>query len=118
MAACQWIEGEGTSGSSLASRLRSLGDRLTERLKGALRLGIQKALGVVSTHYVLDLKLVAMGYVIAPGVEGDAAVAAMDQADAVVEGAACSLSVLLEGDLLPDAEDDAVEGPRYREGDL
>jgi len=95
-----------------------LSGRVTQHLKDAFRLGVQKALGVVSTHYVLDLELVAMGYVVVPGVEGDAAVAAMDQADAAVEGAACSLSVLLEGDLLPDAEDDAVEGPRYREGDL
>ena len=41
MAACQVLEGEGSSlGSSLASRLRSLGDRVAERLKGTLRLGV------------------------------------------------------------------------------
>ena len=45
---------------------------MTERLKDAFRLGVQKALGVVLMHYVLDLELVAMGYVIAPGVEGNA----------------------------------------------
>ena len=41
---------------------------------------------------------------------GDDAVAAMEQADATVEGAASTLSVLLEGDLLPDVEDDTAEG--------
>ena len=35
VAACQAVEGEGgSSGSLLASRLRSLGDRVAERLKG------------------------------------------------------------------------------------
>ena len=73
VAACQELEGEGRpSGSSLASRLRSLGGRVAERLKGALRLGVQKALGVVSTHYVLDLEQVATGYIIMPGVDRDA----------------------------------------------
>jgi len=52
VAACLVVEGEGgPSDSSLASRLRSMGDRVAERLKGALRLSVQKALGVVSTHY-------------------------------------------------------------------
>ena len=73
---------------------------------------------MVSTHYVMDLEQVATGYVVAPGIEGDAAVAAMEQADAAVEGAASALSVLLEGDLLPDAEDDDVEGPHEGGGDL
>ena len=41
MAAYQVVEGEGgSSGSLLASRLRSLGDRVAERLKGTLRLGV------------------------------------------------------------------------------
>ena len=41
VAACQEVEGEGgSSGSSLLSRLRSLGDRVAERLKGALRLDV------------------------------------------------------------------------------
>jgi len=41
VAACHGAEGEGgQSGSSLVSRLRSLGDRVTEQLNGTLRLGI------------------------------------------------------------------------------
>ena len=63
IAACQGAEGEdGQSGSLLVSRLRSLGDRVSERLKGALCLGVQKALGVVSTHYIVDFEQLATGY--------------------------------------------------------
>ena len=66
--ACQGAEGEGgQSGRLLVSHLRSLGDRMTERLKGALRLGVQKALGVVSTHYVVDFEHLATGYIIPDG---------------------------------------------------
>ena len=68
LAACQGAEGEGgQSGSSFVSRLKSLGGRVTERLKGALRLGVQKALGVVSTHYVVDFEHLATGYIIPDG---------------------------------------------------
>ena len=91
---------------------------MAERLNGTLRLGIQKALGVVSTHYIIDLEQVATGYIVAPGADEDAAVAAMEQADAAAVGTASTLSALFEGDLLPDAEDDAAEGPRDGEGDL
>ena len=56
VAVCQGLKGEGTSGSSLASRLRSLGDWLTERIKVALRLGVQKALGIISTHYIINFE--------------------------------------------------------------
>ena len=119
VAVCQELEGEGgSSGSSLASRLRSLGGRVTERLKGTLRLGIQKALGVVSTQYIIDLEQVATGYVIAPDTDEDAAVAAMEQADAAAEGATSALSMFFEGDLFPGAEDDAAVGPRDGEVNL
>jgi hypothetical protein len=91
---------------------------VAERLKSAFHLGVQRALGVVSTHYIMGLEQVATGYVITPGVEGDAAMAAMEQADAAIEGAASALSVLLEGDLLLDAEDDDAEGPHEGGGDL
>ena len=90
MAACQEVEGEGgPSGISVTSCLRSLGGRVAERLKGTLRLGIQKALGVVSTHYLVDLEQLAMGYVI-PGGDDDA----KDQADAGAEGAVSALARL------------------------
>ena len=68
VAACQGLECEGgSSGSSLASRLRSLGDRVAKRLKGALRLGVQKALGVVSTHYLVNFEQLATCYIIPDG---------------------------------------------------
>ena len=97
VAVYQELEREGgSSGSSVASRLRSLGGQVAERLKSAFRLGVQRTLGMVSTRVVT-------GYVVVPGVEGDDAVAAMEQADATIEGAASALSVLLKGDLLSDA---------------
>ncbi|XP_039841233.1 uncharacterized protein LOC120701156 [Panicum virgatum] len=109
LAACREVEGEGgPSGSSVTSRLRSLGGRVVERLKGALRLGVQKALGVVSTHYLVDLEQLAMGYVVRDG-DDDAKIDAMDQADAGAEGAASTLTRLFEGDLFPGAEDDEDE---------
>ena len=118
MAACQGLEGEGgSSGSSLASRLRSLGDRVAERLRGALRLGVQKALGVVSMHYIINFEQLATGYIIPDG-DDDAKVDAMEQADAAAEGAASTLSELFEGKLLPGAVDDEDEGARGGEGDL
>ena len=110
IAACQAVKSEGgASGSSLASRLRSLGDRVSERLKGALRLGVQKALSVISTHYVIDLEHLAMGYIVPDG-DDDAKVKAMELADAGAEGAATTLAGLFEGDLFPDAVDDEDEG--------
>jgi hypothetical protein len=46
--ACQAIEeGEAQAGSSLASRLRALGGHVSRRMRHALHLGVQKALGVV-----------------------------------------------------------------------
>ena len=62
MAVCQELEGEGaSSGSSVASHLRSLGGRVAERIKSAFHLGVQRTLGVASTHYDMDLMLVSSG---------------------------------------------------------
>ena len=110
IAPCQGADGEGSqSGSLLVSRLRSLGDRVTERLNGTLCLGVQKTLGVVSTHYIIDFEHLAMGYIVPDG-DDDAKVEAMEQADAGAEGAATTLAGLFEGDLFPDAADDEEEG--------
>jgi hypothetical protein len=49
---CQAVEeGEAQAGSSLASRLRALGGHVSRRMRRALHLGVQKALGVVGSHY-------------------------------------------------------------------
>lgn len=118
MAVCQGLKGDaGSSGSSLASHLRSLGDRLNEHHKGALRLGVQKALGVVSTHYIINFEQVATGYIITDGDE-DTVVDTMEQADAAHEGAASTLAKHFEGDLFPGIEDDEDEGARDGEDDL
>jgi hypothetical protein len=61
---------EGQSSSSLvASHLWYLGGWVVERLQGALHLGVQKTLGLTSTHYILDLGLLRDGYVLPEGVE-------------------------------------------------
>jgi hypothetical protein len=71
---CQAVEeGEAQARSSLASRLRALGGHVSGRMRRALHLGVQKALGVVRSHYEVDLEAVASGYVIPEGVEDDAA---------------------------------------------
>jgi hypothetical protein len=115
VAAWQGADGEGgQSSSSLTSRLRSLGDRVAERLKGALRLGVQKALGVVLMHYIVDFEHLATGYIVPDG-DDDAKVDAMEQADAGAEGAASTLAGLFEGDLFPDAADDEGEDGRSEE---
>jgi hypothetical protein len=50
--ACQEVEeGVARAGSSIASRLRALGGHVTRRMHRALHLGVQKALGVVASHY-------------------------------------------------------------------
>ena len=92
VAVCQELEGEGgLSGSSVANRLRSLGGRVAEHLRSTFHLGVLRTLAVASTHYDLNLEQVATGYVVAPGIEGN---------------------------LLPDVEDDAAEGPHGGEGNL
>jgi hypothetical protein len=50
--ACQEVEeGYVQAGSSMASRLRTLGKHFTQRLRRAHHLGVQKALGMVVSHY-------------------------------------------------------------------
>ena len=88
----------------MTSRLRSLGGQVAERIWSAFRLGVQRTLGVASTHYDMDLERVSSGYVVAPGVEGDAARDAMEEANAAVEGYATILSRKIGDDLLPEGE--------------
>jgi hypothetical protein len=46
----------------VASRLQALGGHVARRMRGALRLGIQKTLGVVQLHYQVNLATLATGY--------------------------------------------------------
>jgi hypothetical protein len=99
--ACQEVEeGEAQAGSSMASRHCALGGHVTQRMRHALHLGVQKALGVVSSHYQVDLEAVSTGYVVPVGVDDEVA---MNRADAL---AAPAVDILVEDFtdfLFPDA---------------
>jgi hypothetical protein len=98
-------EGEAQAGSSLASRLRALGGHFTERVRRALYLGVQKALGVVRSHYEVNFEALAEGYVVPEGVEDEVA---MERMDALAAYAAGSLVEAFEELLFPDAADAAA----------
>jgi hypothetical protein len=87
---CQAVEeGEAQAVSSLASRLRALGGHVSRRMRRALHLGVQKALGVVGSHYQVNFAAVASGYVVPEGVEDEVA---MERADALAAAAAETLT--------------------------
>jgi hypothetical protein len=98
-------EGEAQAGSSLASRLRALGGHVTGRMRRALRLGVQKALGVVRSHYEVNFEALAEGYVVPDGVEDEVE---MERVDALAADAAGTLVEAFEEFLFPDAVDAAV----------
>jgi hypothetical protein len=98
-------EGETQAGSSLASRLRALGRHVTGRMRRALHLGVQKALGVVRSHYEIDIEAVAEGYIVPEGVEDEVA---MERVDALAADAAGALAEAFEEFLFPDAADAAA----------
>jgi hypothetical protein len=100
---CQDVEeGETRAGSSLASRLRALGGHVSGRMRRALHLGVQKALGVVQSHYEINFEAVAEGYIVPEGVEDEVA---MERMDALVADAAEVLAEAFEEFLFPDAVD-------------
>jgi AcrR family transcriptional regulator len=109
-------EGEAQAGSSLASRLRALGGHVTERMRRALHLGVQKALEVVRSHYEVNFEALAEGYVVPEGVEDEVA---MERVDALAADAVGTLAeafessssrTLLMPPLLP-PEDSRALGP-------
>jgi chromosome segregation ATPase len=100
---CQAVEeGEAQAGSSLVSCLRALGGHFSRRMRHALHLGIQKALGVVRSHYEVNFEAVALGYVVPEGVEDEVA---MEQVDALAAYAAEALTEDFMEFLFPDAPD-------------
>jgi hypothetical protein len=97
---CQEVEeGEAQAGSSLASRLRALGGHVARSMRRALHLGVQKALGVVSSHYQVDFEAVSSGYVVPVGVKDEVA---MNRADALAATAADMLAEDFTDFLFPD----------------
>jgi hypothetical protein len=86
---CQSVdEGGGQAGSSVASHLRALGGHVTQRMRGALRLGIQKTLGMARSHYRVNLSALAMGYIITNDLDDDGAEAEAKRLDALAAPAA------------------------------
>jgi hypothetical protein len=105
---CQEVEeGEAQAGSSLASRLRTLSEHVSQRMRRALHLGVKKALGVVASHYQVDFEAVSSGYVVPVGVKDEVA---MDRADALAATAADMLTEDFTDFLFPDAP--VVGGPQ------
>jgi hypothetical protein len=100
---CQAVEeGEAQAGSSLASCLRVLGGHVSRRMRRALHLGVQKALGMVGSHYLVDFAAVASGYAVPVGVEDEVA---MERADALAATSAETLTEDFTYFLFPDAPD-------------
>jgi hypothetical protein len=98
--ACQGVEeGEVQAGSSMASRLRALSRHVTQRIRRALHLGVQKALGVVASHYQVDLEAISKGYAVPVGVDDEVA---MNRADALAAPAADILTEDFMDFLFPD----------------
>jgi hypothetical protein len=98
---CQAVEeGEAQAGSSLASRLRALGGHVSGRMRRAMHLGVQKALGVVRSHYEINFEAVAEGYIIPEGVEDEMA---MERVDALDADASEALAEAFEEFLFPNA---------------
>jgi hypothetical protein len=95
-------EGEAQAGSSLSSRLRALGGHISRRMRRTLRLGVQKAFGMVQSHYEINFEAMAEGYIVAEGVEDEAA---MERVDALAAEAADALAEAFEEFLFPDAAD-------------
>jgi hypothetical protein len=66
-------EGAKQAGISVATRLRALGGHVAMRMRGAIYLGIQKAIDMVQSYYRVDLAAIAMGYIIANHLHDDGA---------------------------------------------
>jgi hypothetical protein len=98
---CQAVEeGEVHAGSSLASRLLALGGHVSRCMRRALHLGVQKALGVVRSHYEVNFVAVASGFVVPEGVEDEVA---MEHVDTLAADAAEMLTEDFMEFLFPDA---------------
>jgi hypothetical protein len=71
-------------------------------MRRALRLGVQKALGVVQSHYEINFEAMVEGYIVPEGVEDEVA---MERVDALTADAADALAEAFEEFLFPDAAD-------------
>jgi hypothetical protein len=71
-------------------------------MRRALHLGVQKALGVVRSHYEINFETVAEGYIVPEGVEDEVV---MERVDALADDAAEALAEAFGEFLFPDAAD-------------
>jgi hypothetical protein len=71
-------------------------------MRRALHLGVQKALGVVRSHYEINFEAVVEGYIVPEGVEDEVA---MERVDALAANAAEALAEAFKAFLFPDAAD-------------
>jgi hypothetical protein len=69
-------------------------------MRRALHLGVQKALGVVASHYQVDLEAISTGYVVPVGVDDEVA---MNRVDTLAAPAANVLAEDFTDFLFPDA---------------
>jgi hypothetical protein len=76
-------------------------------MRRALCLGVQKALGVVQSHYEINFEVMAEGYVVPEGVEDEVA---MERVDALAADTAEALAEAFEEFLFPDAAN--VDAPQ------
>jgi hypothetical protein len=68
-------------------------------MRRALHLGVQKALGVVRSHYEVNFEALAEGYVVPKGVEDEVA---MERVDVLAADATGTLAESFEEFLFPD----------------
>jgi hypothetical protein len=69
-------------------------------MRRALHLGVQKALGVVASHYQVDLEAISTGYVVLVGVDDEVM---MNRVDALAAPAVDILAEDFTDFLFPDA---------------
>jgi hypothetical protein len=69
-------------------------------MRRAFQLGVQKALGVVASHYQVDLEAISTGYVVPVGVDDEVA---MNRVDTLAAPAANVLAEDFTDFLFPDA---------------
>jgi hypothetical protein len=110
--ACHSVdEGAEQAGSSVVSRLRALGGHIARCMRGALHLGIQKTLGVVQSHYRVDVVALATGYIIADDLDNDGAEAEVNRLYALAAPAADILANDFEEVLFPNAPPPGPSSP-------
>ena len=112
LSACEALEVEGVqSGSSVGSRLIALSSQMRERLRGALHMGVKRAMAVISSHYLgVDLPAISDGYVLPD--DDEEADAVVTKPMEVAEGPSTALATLFEEEVVPPLPSAGAEGPK------